>query len=141
MKRTIAACLLFAFCLTMLAGCASYPSKDTVETYARDVLEAIVVKDTAKLQSLAHPDYKGYFSETEMEPYYAAYTQWGVCDPANTVGTFNQLDWDKDDYYGSPASEADYTVSVGGILYEFEIVVINNASGEGVANFELNRLD
>ena len=141
MKKIVAVCLLLAFCLSAFAGCASYPSKDAVETYAKDVLEAVVAKDTAKLQSLAHPDYSGYFSENEMERHYARYEQWGICDPANTVGALTRLDWDKDDYYGSPASEADYKVSIGGILYEFEIVVVSDESGEGVANFELERID
>ena len=141
MKKTVAICLLLAFCLAACAGCASYPSKDAVETYATDVLNAVVAKDTAKLQSLAHPDYSGSFSETEMERQYTRYAQWGICDPANTVGALTRLDWDKDDYYGSPASEADYKVSIGGILYEFEIVVVSDAGGEGVAHFELERID
>lgn len=133
--------LLLAGCLPLLAACSGTPSKATVEEYARQVLTAIVAKDTASLQALANPDYAGYFSASEMEPYYEQYTEWGVCTPGNTVGSLKRTYWQTSrDYFGDRGSEAEYTVSIGGILYNFEIVVVDNKAGVGLANFELERI-
>lgn len=139
MKKRLCA-LLLAFCTLLLAGCGM-PSKSTVEDYATRVLTAVIAKDTATLQSLANPDYAGYFSEEEMEPFYEQYTEWGVCGEGVTFGSLKRTSWmTSRDYYGDKGSEAWYTVSIGGILYDFEIVVVENASGVGLANFELERI-
>ena len=138
--RLLLLALTVALCLPLLASCSGGPSKSTVEEYAQNVLQALIKKDTAALQALANPDYAGYFSETEMEPYYAQYTEWGVCDASNTIGSLKRTFWQKGDYYGDRGSEAIFTVSIGGILYEFEIVVVENQAGVGVANFELERI-
>lgn len=138
--RLLLLSLILTLCLPYLAACSGAPSKATVEQCAQDVLRAVVAKDTAALQALANPDYAGYFSETEMDPYYAQYTEWGVCDTGNTVGSLKRTFWQTGDYYGDRASEAEYTVSIGGILYKFEIVVADNKAGVGLANFELERI-
>lgn len=139
MKRRLCA-LLLALCVLLLAGCGT-PSKSTVEDFARQVLTAVIEKDTAALQALANPDYAGYFSQEEMEPFYEQYTEWGVCGEGVTFGLLKRTSWmTSRDYYGDQGSEAWYTVSIGGILYDFEIVVVKNEAGEGLANFELERI-
>ena len=142
MKRRIFALCLALCMLVSLGGCSATPSKFTVDDYATRVLEAITAKDTAVLQSLANADYAGYFSEQEMEPFYEQYEEWGVCGTGVKVGTLKRYAWQTSrDYFGDKGSEACYTVSIGGILYDFEIVVVTNESGEGMANFELERID
>lgn len=141
MKKFLALLVFLALCLPLFAACGGTPSKATVEDYARQVLNAVIAKDSASLQALANPDYAGYFSAEEMEPYYEQYTEWGVCDAGNTVGSLKRTYWQTShDYFGDRGSEAEYTVSIGGILYEFEIVVVDNAAGVGLANFELERI-
>lgn len=141
MKRKWLALLLVLCMLLSLAGCSGTPSKGTVDDFASRVLNAVVAKDTAVLQSLANADYAGYFSAEEMESYYEQYEEWGVCGAGVTVGSLKRYSWQTSrDYYGDKASEGCYTVSIGGILYDFEIVVVTNESGEGLANFELERI-
>ncbi len=141
MKRKWIA-LFLVLCFVMpLAGCSATPSKATVDDFASRVLDAVAAKDTAVLQSIANADYAGYFSAEEMEPYYEQYEEWGVCGTGVTVGSLKRYAWQTSrDYFGDEASEACYTVSIGGILYDFEIVVVKNESGEGLANFELERI-
>ena len=138
--RFLLLALTIVLCLPLLAACNSGPSKETVEEYARDVLQALIKKETAALAALANPDYEGYFSETEMESYYEQYTEWGVCNEGNAIGKLKLTSWQTGDYYGDRGSEAEYTVSIGGILYSFEIVVVDNDEGIGLANFELERI-
>lgn len=141
MKKFLALLVFLALCLPLFAACGGTPSKATVEDYAKQVLNAVIAKDSASLQALANPDYAGYFSAEEMEPYYEQYTEWGVCNAGNTVGSLKRTYWQTSrDYFGDRGSEAVYTVSIGGILYEFEIVVVDNAAGVGLANFELERI-
>lgn len=141
MKKFLALLVFLALCLPLFVACGGTPSKATVEDYARQVLNAVIAKDSAALQSLANPDYAGYFSAEEMEPYYEQYTEWGVCDAGNTVGSLKRTYWQTSrNYFGDRGSEAEYTVSIGGILYEFEIVIVENDAGVGLANFELERI-
>ncbi len=136
----LALLLIVALCFILLTACGT-PSKSTVAEYADQVLTAIIHKDSAALQSLANPDYAGYFSEEEMQSYYEQYTEWGVCGEDVTFGNLKRTSWQTSrNYYGDKGSEAEYTVSIGGILYEFEIVVVKNDDGVGLANFELERI-
>ena len=140
MKKKWLACVM-ALLVLLLSGCAATPSKSTVDDYASRVLNAVATKDQAVLQSLANKDYAGYFSAEEMASYFEQYEAWGACGADVTVGTLKRYAWQTSrDYFGDLASEACYTVSIGGILYDFEIVVVTNQNGEGMANFELERI-
>lgn len=135
--KKILSVVLAVVCLFALCSCG-YPSKSTVEDYASQVLEAIVDKNYTKIGQLAHPDYAGYFTEEELTDAFAQYEEWGICNGDASVGTLKRTSWmTSSNYYGDKGSEAWYTVSIGGIKYEFEIVIVENSSGTGLANFEL----
>ena len=143
-KRLLALVLLVALCVPMLAACgrAHSPSKGTVEQCAKDVLSAVMKQNTSSLQSLANPDYAGYFTQEEMAPYYAQYEEWGICDTGNRIGSMTLVEWYANvDYPGGLGSEATYEVSIGGIFYEYVIHVVKTDAGVGVVFFDLYRMD
>ena len=141
-KRLLALVLLIAFCMPFLAACAHSPSKEVVEQCARDVLQAVIRKDSASIRTLANPDYMWYFSDEEMAPYYEQYEKWGICGGDIFIGSMRLAEWYGNvDYPAGYGSEAVYEVSIGGLMYEYEIHVVETDAGVGVVFFDLFQLE